>query len=118
MVKYNLYYYLYNRYEKGSKSWEDILNDDKASKQLKMLVRNKLLKGKIEIGNKIISKTRTSIIDYVLEEFGKDVLHIDDISEIINLFFVEIGLDKEELELDYSYLENRLIDNTNAVSRG
>lgn len=86
MFKDNLYYYLSNRYEKGSKSWEDILNDDKASKQLKLMVRNKLLKGKIEIGNKIISKTRTSIIDYVLEEFGKDVLHIDDISEIINLF--------------------------------
>src|SRR5699024_347705 len=118
MFKDNLYYYLSNRYEKGSKSWEDILNDDKASKQLKMLVRNKLLKGKIEIGNKIISKTRTSIIDYVLEEFGKDVLHIDDISEIINLFLEELGLDKEEFEIDIRYLENRLSDTSNAVSRG
>lgn len=110
MFKDNLYYYLSNRYEKGSKSWEDILNDDKASKQLKLMVRNKLLKGKIEIGNKIISKTRTSIIDYVLEEFGKDVLHIDDISEIINLFLEELGLDKEEFEIDIRYLENRLSD--------
>lgn len=118
MFKDNLYYYLSNRYEKGSKSWEDILNDDKASKQLKMLVRNKYLKGKIEIGNKIISKTRTSIIDYVLEEFGKDVLHIDDISEIINLFLEELGLDKEEFEIDIRYLENRLSDTSNAVSRG
>lgn len=110
MFKDNLYYYLSNRYEKGSKSWEDILNDDKASKQLKLMVRNKLLKGKIEIGNKIISKTRTSIIDFVLEEFGKDVLHIDDISEIINLFLEELGLDKEEFEIDIRYLENRLSD--------
>ncbi|MCM0502654.1 hypothetical protein KC214_08045 [Staphylococcus aureus] len=118
MFKDNLYYYLSNRYEKGSKSWENILNDDKASKQLKMMVRNKLLKGKIEIGNKIISKTRISIIDYVLEEFGKDVLHIDDISEIINLFLDELGLDKEEFEIDIRYLENRLSDTSNAVSRG
>lgn len=118
MFKDNLYYYLSNRYEKGSKSWENILNDDNASKQLKMMVRNKLLKGKIEIGNKIISKTRISIIDYVLEEFGKDVLHIDDISEIINLFLDELGLDKEEFEIDIRYLENRLSDTSNAVSRG
>ncbi|HHW7005668.1 TPA: hypothetical protein ACU2XK_002619 [Staphylococcus aureus] len=118
MFKDNLYYYLSNRYEKGSKSWENILNDDKASKQLKMMVRNKLLKGKIEIGNKIISKTRISIIDYVLEEFGKDVLHIDDISEIINLFLDELGLNKEEFEIDIRYLENRLSDTSNAVSRG
>lgn len=118
MFKDNLYYYLSNRYEKGSKSWENILNDDNASKQLKMMVRNKLLKGKIEIGNKIISKTRISIIDYVLEEFGKDVLHIDDISEIINLFLDELGLDKEEFEIDIRYLENRLSDTSNAVNRG
>lgn len=118
LFKDNLYHYLSNRYEKGIKSWKDILNDDKASLQLKFMIRNKLLKGKIEIGNKIIPKTRTSIIDYVLEEFGEDVLHIDDLSEIINLFLEELGLYKEEIEIDIRYLENRLSDTSNAVSRG
>lgn len=118
LFKDNLYHYLSNRYEKGIKSWKDILNDDKASMQLKFMIRNKLLKGKIEIGNKIIPKTRTSIIDYVLEEFGEDVLHIDDLSEIINLFLEELGLDKEEFEINIRYLENRLSDTSNAVSRG
>ena len=110
LFKDNLYHYLSNRYEKGVRSWEDILNDDKASMQLKMTIRNKLLKGKIEIGNKIIPKTRTSIIDYVLD--------IDYLSEIINLFLEELGLDKEEFEINIRYLENRLSDTLNAVSRG
>ena len=118
LFKDNLYYYLSNRYEKGNKPWKDILNDDKASMQLKMTVRNKIMQGKIEIGNKIISKNKTGIIDYVLEEFGEDALHIDDLSEIINLFIEELSLDKEEFEIDIRYLENRLSDTLNSVSRG
>lgn len=114
----SLYYYLSNRYEKGTKSWKDILNDEKASVKLKKKVRDELLKGKIVIDNKLIPKTRISIIDYVLEEFGKETLHINDLLEIINLFLEEQRLDKEVFNIDIRYLENRLSDTSNAVSRG
>lgn len=114
----NLYYYLSVRYDKGLNSWEEILNDDKASIELKKRIRNEQLKGKIEIGNKIIPKTRTNIIDYVLEEFGEEVLHIDELSEMINLLLDDLRLDEEEFDIDIRYLENRLSDTSNAVSRG
>lgn len=118
LFKDNLYYYLSNRYEKGIKLWKDILNDEKASVKLKKRVRDELQKGKIVIDNKLIPKTKTSIIDYVLEEFGKETLHINDLLEIINLFLEEQRLDKEVFDIDIRYLENRLSDTSNAVSRG
>src|SRR5699024_11676412 len=69
LFKDNLYHYLANRYKKGNESWKHILNDDQASTPLKMKVRNELLKDKIEIDNKIIRKTRQSIIEYAIEEY-------------------------------------------------
>ena len=81
-------------------------------------MRDELQKGKIVIDNKLIPKTKTSIIDYVLEEFGKETLHINDLLEIINLFLEEQRLDKEVFDIDIRYLENRLSDTSNAVSRG
>src|SRR5699024_11540505 len=83
-----------------------------------MIVRNELLKDKIEIDNKIIPKTRTSIIEYALEEYGQESLHIEDLSEVINLLLEELGLDLEEFEIEIRYLENRLSDTSNAVSSG
>ncbi|MGF7194099.1 DNA-directed RNA polymerase subunit alpha C-terminal domain-containing protein [Staphylococcus pasteuri] len=114
----NLYYYLSVRYEKGLNSWEEILNDDKASTELKKSIRNEQLEGKIEIGNKLISISKTSIIDYVLEEFGEDILHVNELSEIINLFLEDLGLDIEGFNIDIRYIEERLSDISNAVSRG
>ncbi|WP_436855426.1 DNA-directed RNA polymerase subunit alpha C-terminal domain-containing protein [Staphylococcus caeli] len=114
----SLYNYLSNRYEKGGLSWESILNDDKASIYLKTLVRNKLLKGKIEIDDKIISKNRISIINYVLEEYGQEILHLDELLEVIHLFLDDFGLEKNEFDINTRYLENRLSDTSNAVSRG
>src|SRR5699024_4004896 len=93
LFKDNLYHYLSNRYKKGNESWKHTLNDDQASTPLKMIVRNELLKDKIEIDNKIIPKTRTSIIEYALEEYGQESLHIEDLSEVINLLLEELGLD-------------------------
>lgn len=118
MFNDNLYYYLSVRYEKGLNSWEEILNDDKASTELKKSIRNEQLEGKIEIGNKLISISKTSIIDYVLEEFGEDILHVNELSEIINLFLEDLGLDIEGFNIDIRYIEERLSDISNAVSRG
>src|SRR5699024_11933870 len=84
-------------------TWKHILNDDQASTQLKMIVRNELLKDKIEIDNKIIPKTRTSIIEHALEEYGQESLHIEDLSGIINLLLEELGLDLEGFEIDIRY---------------
>lgn len=118
LFKDNLYHYLSNRYKKGNESWKHILDDDQASTQLKMIVRNELLKDKIEIDNKIIPKTRISIIEYALEEYGQESLHLEDLSGVINLLLEELGLDLEGFEIDIRYLENRLSDTSNAVSSG
>src|SRR5699024_4997173 len=110
--------YISKRYKKRKESWKHKLNDDQATTPLKMIVRNELLKDKIEIDNKIIPKTRTSIIEYALEEYGQESLHIEDLSEVINLLLEELGLDLEEFEIEIRYLENRLSDTSNAVSSG
>src|SRR5699024_3356659 len=69
-----------------------------------------------EIDNKIIPKTRISIIEYALEEYGQESLHLEDLSGVINLLLEELGLDLEGFEIDIRYLENRLSDTSNAVS--
>ncbi|MHA4769001.1 sigma factor-like helix-turn-helix DNA-binding protein [Staphylococcus capitis] len=114
----DFYNYLSIRYKKGNHSWEDIIYDDKASVELKKSVRNELLKGKIELGNKVINRNRTGIIDYILEEFCQDAVHISDVLQLYNLFIEEQGLNNQEFNIDIRYLENRLSDTSSSVSQG
>ncbi|MGF2097738.1 DNA-directed RNA polymerase subunit alpha C-terminal domain-containing protein [Mammaliicoccus lentus] len=114
----DLYNYLSSRYKKGDRHWTEIIYDDKATLQLKKLIRNEQLKGKIEIDGEIISKTKASIIDYVIKEFGKSPMHLDDLFELVAIFLEEQGLDKNGFKIEYRYLENTLADTSNAVSRG
>ncbi|MDT0672640.1 DNA-directed RNA polymerase subunit alpha C-terminal domain-containing protein [Staphylococcus chromogenes] len=114
----NSYYYLQIKYNKGSKDWKSILEDEKASKEIKRNVKAEILKNSIDVGNKVIAKNKISIIDYVLEEYGQTPMHIDEIYELIYLFLEDRGIDKVEYNIDKRYLENRLNENINSVSRG
>lgn len=118
LFKDSFYNYLLIRYKKGNKYWNDIIHDDKASNELKMCVRNQLFKGKLELGNKIINKNRTGIINYILEEFCQSAMHISDISQLIKLFIDEQGLNSDEFNIDIRYLENRLNETISSVSQG
>ena len=83
------YYYLQGKYKKGDAEIGKAPDDLLLSSVERRLIQNKLHKGLIRIGDRYIPRTRHDIEDYVLEEFGRDELTIEQFLDIYNKFVKE-----------------------------
>lgn len=83
------YYYLQGKYKKGDAEIGKAPDDLLLSSVERRLIQNKLHKGLIRIGDRYIPRTRHDIEEYVLEEFCRDELTIEQFLDIYNKFVKE-----------------------------
>ncbi len=76
------YFYLSKKYEKGSKSVEDILESDSLNDSQKEIIRNEL--NIISIGGEYLKASKQVFLMHVVEKYAKESIRIEDFFEIYN----------------------------------
>lgn len=75
------YYYLFDKYDKGSKDFYEIENDYLLTKE--MVIRIKELKNEIYINNEFIVGNRDGVLKYVLKSVDSNI-RVDDLFSLFN----------------------------------
>lgn len=100
------YFYLNIVYDKGSKSFEDIIDDTTFSLQTRKLAERLHYKDYINVDSVWVKKTKSEIIKFLLRNSGNDETEIDKFQEIFIDFLLEHELtDLLETSMESRYLE-------------
>nr|WP_317333473.1 DNA-directed RNA polymerase subunit alpha C-terminal domain-containing protein [uncultured Romboutsia sp.] len=103
------YGYLKLRYEKGSKSIDEILENQEISLQVRKKAEQIIFKDYIFIGSSKIKKDRAEILDYILRTYCRDEVTIKDMLDLYDMFLEDYGLhNNEEFRYPQRYFEAAL----------
>ncbi|EJT6168020.1 DNA-directed RNA polymerase subunit alpha C-terminal domain-containing protein [Clostridium perfringens] len=108
-VSKEVYNYLNYKYIHGATPFEEILNDVNVSQKIRLKAEKYIYRNYLDIGNIRVKKDRQSILDYILKNYCKDDVDVNDLSDIYEMFLDDYGLENDEsLKYQTRYFENRL----------